>query len=186
MSANYISIKVAAAAQQYTNEQLFELRISTVFSVRSLNDISHKGKLVVGSLGIGKREPFWEWGGPDYASLEQYINCEGTVTTVFHDGLGNLSALTQNVIIPCDAYMWVEDDAGLIYDVISRDKIHVAKTFCKLIDIHRPRMLRGVSYSKAKAMGFHYLPAPAEVQALLTNVMMRDSDSHISFEGGAR
>ena len=179
MATGYISIKVAAKANQCTDQDLFQLKLSTIFAVRSLNRLSNSGgKLVVGSLGIGKRQPFWEWGGPKYTSLDHFLRFEGTLTMLLQDASSNnIRVMTENVVIPCDAYMWVEDDAGRIYDVISCDKIAVAKNLRKSIGIQRPRMLHGLSYSEAQALGFHYLPAPAEVQPLLIDVMMRYSDS---------
>ena len=160
----YISSKVASAAKQHTNAQLFQLRLSTIFAARSLIDtyeIGVRAHLVVGSLGIGQRAPFWEWGGPEYQSLEQFLRPVQGVST-------------------SDAYMWVQDEAGLIYDLVNQYKIDVAAVHGKILRTSRPQMLRGVSNAKAKRLGFHYLPAPAEVQESLKDAMMRESDRFIT------
>ena len=163
-TSGYVSSKVISAAKLQTDEQLFQLSLSTIFAVRSLLHTVRAGvraSLVVGSLGIGTRAPFWEWGGPEHQSLEQFLQrVPGTTTG--------------------DVYMWVQDDAGLIYDVVNQHKIDVATLRGKVIRTRRPQMLHGVSYAEAKRMGFHYRPAPAHMQQPLTDAMMRDSDRNIT------
>ena len=162
-ASSYLSSKVISAAKQRTDEQLFQLRLSTIFAVRSLLNavgIGVRASLVVGSLGIGTRAPFWELGGPEYQSLQQFLRPIPRATT-------------------SDAYMWVQDEAGRIYDVVNQYKIDVANLRGKVIRIRRPQMLHGVSYAEAKRMGFHYRPAPAHIQQPLKEAMMRDSDRNI-------
>ena len=159
-----VSSKVISAAKRSTDEQLFQLRLSTIFAARSLLytvGIGVRAKLVVGSLGIGTRAPFWEWGGPEYQSLEQFLQPIRGVTT-------------------SDAYMWAQDEAGLIYDVVNQYKIDVGNLRGKVIRTCRPQMLHGVTYAEAKRLGFHYLPAPVHVQQPLKDAMMHDRDRFIT------
>ena len=162
-TSTYISSKVSSVAKRCTDEQLFQLRLSTIFAGRSLIytvGLGVRANLVVGSLGIGTQAPFWEWGGPEYQSLEQFLQ-----------PIQGDSA--------CDAYMWVQDEAGLIYDVVNQYKIDVADIQSKVILTRLPQMLHGVSYAEAERLGFHYLPAAADLQIPLKDAMMRDSDRFI-------
>jgi hypothetical protein len=155
---------VSSAAKKCTDEQLFRLRLSTIFAARSLIytfGIGVRANLVVGSLGIGTQAPFWEWGGPEYLSLEQFLQPIPVATT-------------------SDAYMWAQDESGLIYDVINQHKIDVANIRGRSIGTRQPQMLYGVSYAEAERLGFHYLPAPADLQQPLKDAMMRDSDRFIT------
>lgn len=163
-TSGYISSKVSSAAKRCTDEQLFQLRLSTIFAARSMIytvGIGVRANLVVGSLGIGTQAPFWEWGGPEYRSLEQFLQPIPLATTG-------------------DAYMWAQDEAGLIYDVVNQHKIDVANIRGRSIGTRQPQMLYGVSYAEAERLGFHYLPAPADLQQSLKDAMMRDSDRFIT------
>ena len=55
--------------------QLFNIRLSTIFAANAMiwtynHNIS--AQLVVGSLGIGQLNPYWEWTGDNYSTIKQF------------------------------------------------------------------------------------------------------------------
>ncbi len=56
-------------------------------------------RIVSGSLGWGKDEPFWHFGGPDFTTLEQFK----------HTWLGGGAM---------DVHVWLEDASGCVYDIV--------------------------------------------------------------------
>ncbi len=166
--------KLAAAVKSnYSGDKVYNIGLSPLFSVRSLMHTTKnnvRATIVVGSLGIGIGKPFWEWGGPQHRKLEDFLNA---AVTVFAPGS------KETLTIPCDGYMWVEDEAGLLYDVVNRYKFSVAKVHSKRLGVTAPRTLYGVTARQAAELGFHYLPAPATVQKQLTEALLQYADNNL-------
>lgn len=100
-------------------------------------------KVVAGSLGIGIHQPFYEYGGLDYTTLDDFKNSPYTKKNIF----GYRS---------WDAHVWLEDDAGNVYDVITDYMILVAKIMSKDIKLDQATLIEKRRPRYLKRLGFRY------------------------------
>lgn len=101
-------------------------------------------RLVVGSLGIGMDDPFWEYGGPTYKNLKQF----------------RMNGVSEQL----DGHVWCQDEQGLIYDVVTSYMIKVAAIHQKKIGLKDKMIVKKVSKDSLVKLGFHYMPAPTSIE----------------------
>jgi hypothetical protein len=106
-------------------------------------------KIVIGSLGLGIGDkPYWEHGNPTASKASAFLLEDGRST---------------------DLHMWLEDENGCVFDVISNEFIGIAFIRGCRTDLLRqnPEILEGAPKQNLSMRGFHYVPAPIKVQAEL-------------------
>lgn len=135
----------------YTNNQCYHTSLfnqSHVYANLNLH-------MVYGSLGLGRQpNPFFEFGGYDWISINQFLNAP-TVTT---DQAGRTTL---------DAHVWLEDNAGRIYGVVT-DQMRIV---CQIRNL-RPitsdlKVINGIDEAVVRQHGIWHVPAPAAVQQRL-------------------
>ena len=119
---------------------------------------------VIGSLGVGiltgapgeyDESVWWEYGNPAWTRFPDFV------TLV--DGQENI-----------DAYFWLEDAEGRVYDVIRpRVLLCLLNSGHRVTDESFPMDVSGRTKASLGCMGFHYHPAPDDTQKLLRALMMR-------------
>lgn len=110
--------------------------------------------VVAGSLGLGTDPDFiwWEHGHKDWTSFIQF----------------------KSPMSHVDAYFWVEDEHGRIYDVLRPAiKATLLAMGLRLPNETFPRAVLGETYEEMARQGIHYLSASAETQHLLIETVKR-------------
>lgn len=113
-------------------------------------------KVVCGSLGFGTQEPRWyEHGNPSWTSAKQFM------------GGSPLS---------WDWHVWLENDQGLVWDVLPGIWHFIAKIHRKKINLGSSTeniAIEGLSKDHLKRHGLEYIPANEEAQAVLLSMASR-------------
>ena len=117
-------------------------------------------RMVAGSLGIGTREPFFEYGGPDMRTVSDFRNSKFTRKT--GDGIG------------WDAHVWIEDKEGFVYDVVTPHMKNVAFIHDKELAANDGDILFMIRKADMTQMGLHYIEADKMCQEVLLRSMDRD------------
>lgn len=113
--------------------------------------------LVYGSLGVGKRSPFFEFGGADFNTLNDFMSSGATNV----DRAGRVSL---------DAHVWLEDNNGKIYDVCT-DHMRRVCEIRRLDPIQSNiTIITGVEKSRLQGAGIWHVAAPSSVQQQLAQV----------------
>jgi hypothetical protein len=107
-------------------------------------------KLVAGSLGVGTKDPFFEFGSLHFRTISDFLS----------------SPYTKQITKGCtimDAHMWLEDNEGKVYDVVMK---HIAKIVPrerrKTVYVRARQVLEGVDKRELSGMGLVYVPADKE------------------------
>ena len=99
-------------------------------------------KLVAGSLGVGVgNRPQFLYGSRDWTKTTQFLRRDGSLS----------------------ARIWVEDSAGILFDVFTAGLHRRCMINGKVIVPQIPKLLEG-SRESLERMGFHYLRAPGAIQ----------------------
>lgn len=117
---------------------------------------------MAGSLGLGfeHEEPWFEYGGRDYEHAWQFLS-------------------SQFTILPSgrfDCHVWVEDDCGRVYDIVTPHMLNVASLWGKRVDAAEGAVITGISKGKLAARGLHYLKPTGDASAILLRVMDKGHD----------
>lgn len=117
-------------------------------------------KVVAGSLGVGvDKNPWFEYGGSDFKNVCQFI----------------ASPFTHAPAGAFDCHVWVEDQEGRIYDIITPYLREVASFHGKKFRV-KDAMIQGETREALAAMGLHYIIAPGIASDALIAVMGRNHD----------
>jgi hypothetical protein len=95
-------------------------------------------------LGIGKRDPWFEFGGENWDRVAQ-----------FKKQSGDLFGRRQ-----WDVHVWLENEDGEIFDVISQHVVQVARIRRKKVDCVAGQVIDGVSREVMADKGLTYVDAP--------------------------
>jgi hypothetical protein len=120
-------------------------------------------KLVLGSLGIGKRDPWFEFGGENWDRVAQ-----------FKKQSGDLFGRRQ-----WDVHVWLENEDGKIFDVISQHVVQVARIRRKKVDCVAGQVIDGVSREVMADKGLTYVDAPEVVQRVILAALDKDWRSEV-------
>lgn len=116
-------------------------------------------RIVLGSLGLGGANlagdevPFFEFGGRNHKEATQFFDAEEVV-----DSKGRIRLA---------AHVWLEDDQGGIYDMMTGVILEQSKKRGKTIIAHEDQIFEKVSYQHMALIGLHYVPAPLMCQSIL-------------------
>jgi len=110
-----------------------------------------KLKLVAGSLGIGTTKPFFEYGGLAWKKFSNFSKAGGRV----------------------DAHVWLEDEFGNVYDVVTQHIAWVAVVRGKKISLRPRDIIEGKSKEELRKLGLHYVRAEELVGKLIIKKMTR-------------
>ena len=95
----------------------------------------------VGSLGLGTKNIWWEWGGPHYKTVTDFKGLGGRL----------------------DGHVWAEDSTGCVYSTIDETMLIIAKHHGKKVGVKSPRLIKGISKTALSASGLNYVEAPASI-----------------------
>ena len=98
-------------------------------------------KIVIGSLGIGKKDPFYEYGNPHWSKVEDFRKAPGMY----------------------DIHVWLEDIDGNIYDVVITVIHYVAVIKNKSISFKDNEIIAGKSREQCERAGLFYVEASKEI-----------------------
>ncbi|KAI8820887.1 uncharacterized protein EV422DRAFT_506606 [Fimicolochytrium jonesii] len=105
-------------------------------------------KIVAGSLGIGRTKPFFEYGGETWTEFHQFNRGDRV-----------------------DAHVWLEDENGRVYDIVTMHMCGVASVRGKEFRLQPYRIIDGMSKQKLCALGLHYVPSTDAIQSLILEKM---------------
>lgn len=115
-------------------------------------------KLVLGSLGIGIVGPHFEFGGKSWSVVTDFLVQK------------QLNRTGQRTV---DAHIWLEDGAGMIYDMVPISLIGVALIKKKKLGVVANERVEGMTAEALAELGLHYIPAPASCQSILLQMQER-------------
>lgn len=104
---------------------------------------------VAGSLGLGTRDPWYEFGGANFRTTDDFLSSK-------------YSGMTSAGYMGMDAHMWLEDDQGRVYDIVTKHVVMTALHRSKTIAVQAGEVLAGVHKSELKRKGMIYKPATVE------------------------
>jgi hypothetical protein len=104
---------------------------------------------VVGSLGVGTENPYYEYGNPMWSTAEQ-----------FHMGMTTF-----------DCHVWLEDARGRVYDVVTGPMAAAALLQQRKILVKPGLVLEEVEKEKCLRLGLSYVAAPASIQGELLSMI---------------
>jgi hypothetical protein len=122
-------------------------------------------KFVVGSLGMGKTSPFFEFGGEAWDKVKTF---KKTAPDMF--------GRTQ-----WDVHVWLENDAGGIYDVVSWHVIGAAAQRSKVVDFSPGHVIEGLTRDALAARGLVYVAAPELVQRVILHALEKEWSPEYDF-----
>lgn len=112
-------------------------------------------KLVVGSLGMGKTSPFFEFGGDTWSTVKS-----------FKKEAPDLFGRTQ-----WDVHVWLENDEGAVYDVVSWHVVGAAMKRRKVVEFTLGQIIEGSTKAALVARGLVYVAAPELVQRVILHAL---------------
>ena len=113
-------------------------------------------RFVAGSLGFGTTDPFFEYGGRDWASVARFRKPDGW-----------------------DAHLWIEAD-GIVLDIYGGLMSTVSSLHRKRVDIPFPLVIERQTYSALAQQGLSYVPAPAAIQSQLVQGILQTQAEGLS------
>lgn len=159
---------VESSPTPYDIAHLFGVE-SSIFYAWFLRDYIHPEKnlkVVYGSLGIGKKKPFFDYGGPGYRTVADFLK----LSIVDHE---------TKQVLKWDMHTWLEDDQDNVYDMCVPD--HSATALARGRELDFPpdecTEIKGVSKDELAAKGLFHLPAPLETQRILGMMVTRQLGS---------
>ena len=117
-------------------------------------------RVVVGSLGIGRHSPFFEYGGPSCTVVKDFV-----------------SSTADPEATLWDAHVWLESEAGEVYDIFTPHMNFVSDQRNPPHDrvgLAVDSVIERKSKSELEEVGLHYVPAPVVVQRVILTKMKRD------------
>ena len=121
--------------------------------------------VVVGSLGIGKLSPFFEYGNRSHSVVKDFLdsNADPEVTK-------------------WDAHVWLESEAGDVYDIFTPYMRWVSDQRntpnCR-VRLPANSVIEHKSKTQLRKMGLHYVQAPEIVQKVILAKMTRDLGQNV-------
>lgn len=116
----------------------------------------YKGKglhLVAGSLGIGKEDPWFEYGNPKHRTVQDFMLPDGHAM---------------------DVHIWLEDKDARVYDVVTPYMVELVAPFHEQqLDARSREVLEGVGKDALRERGLHYIAAARKLQAPLLRIMTK-------------
>jgi hypothetical protein len=118
------------------------------------------GRIVIGSLGLGITDPWFEYGGRDFQKVHQFKSSDFTT----NDGRW-------------DAHAWLEDEDGNVWDFITPYMKSVAKVRNKVLheEPSSPAglcIIRGKSKLECARFGLHYVATDKLTSDVLSELMV--------------
>jgi len=113
--------------------------------------------LVYGSLGVGKHNPFFEFGGRNFTVMNDFMSSPYTK----RDQAGRISM---------DAHVWLEDNSGKIYDVCTDQMRNVCRIRGLQPIENNISIITGVEAARLQTAGIWHVAAPTDVQQQLAQV----------------
>lgn len=111
-------------------------------------------RLVAGSIAIGASDnPVFEYGHANFKTIADFRSVKWP------------RAL--------DAHMWLENEAGGVYDVVDPHCVQGARLHSQPFHLAPLEVLEGRSKEELRSLGLHYIPAPQQTQELLLRVFDR-------------
>jgi hypothetical protein len=107
-------------------------------------------KIVLGSLGLGKdKKIVYEFGGLNFTRKEQFMTTQAGIY---------------------DIHVWLEDDNGNIYDVVTDYMLDVARFRRLDVDFNTPNtVIEGITKRTLAERGLHYLASESSIQEYILN-----------------
>jgi len=120
-------------------------------------------KIVVGSLGIGIKTPFYEHGGLDRKTVSQFLR--PYIPSSFR------GTVKRNTFSGSDIHVWLETCDGGVYDIVDPLWLNVA--FVRGLDLHVDlrQILENKDKDDLRKIGLHYYPAPEALQLEIIKAM---------------
>jgi hypothetical protein len=114
-------------------------------------------RVVVGSLGIGKQNPFFEYGDRHYQHISQFFR---PALSSFEGSFGNLF---EGLFGGSDMHVWLEDRDGKVFDIVEQNMILVAQWRKLSVSVKAGDIVEGVTKEELRRKGLHYVPANARI-----------------------
>ena len=124
-----------------------------IVAVKNYLMSQRRGRLIVGSLGVGLRDPWFEFGGKDWTTTSQFRTVKWGVKL-------------------WDCHVWYELVDDTIYDVVTDNVVVVAQQHGREVRLAPLTVVGGRSRVWWMQQGFWYKPAPAEIQEELLRAVM--------------
>lgn len=118
-------------------------------------------RMVLGSLGVGVTDPFYDVGRVEYTTVEHFRNSRYTHLNV--DGS-----------VSWDAHVWLEDSKGRVYDTVSLSVMRCAHLHRKEIGFSYRHIICGMTKLDLARLGLHYVAAPVHTQSCILRKLRYD------------
>jgi hypothetical protein len=121
-------------------------------------------RIVVGSLGIGKKDPWFEYGSKDFKTVKDFMTSKFTKK----NGGGNTQV---------DMHCWLEDSKGSVYDTVtSQVSVNVKIVHKKTTKYKTNDVIEAVSKEELALKGLHYVPSDPMCSAVLIKMIQSERE----------